>query len=77
MARALLVAVFVGLAFALAVSAGWLASQARADGDPASDVLASQSLFLPGDAGIPAARSDGCRRCWLRPARAGFRCAWP
>lgn len=29
---------------------------ARADGDPASDVLATQPLFLPQDAGIPAAQ---------------------
>lgn len=28
---------------------------ARADGDPASDVLATQTLFLPQDAGIPTA----------------------
>jgi hypothetical protein len=27
---------------------------ARADGDPASDVLATQPLFLPQDAGVPA-----------------------
>jgi hypothetical protein len=30
-----------------------LAPRARADGDPASDVLAGQSLFLPQDAGVP------------------------
>lgn len=47
-----------GLALMLCLQAGWLASQARADGDPASDVLASQSLFLPGDAGIPAAEQQ-------------------
>jgi hypothetical protein len=29
---------------------------ARADGDPASDVLATQTLFLPQDAGIPLAQ---------------------
>ena len=29
-------------------------SPARADGDPASDVLVSQALFLPADAAIPA-----------------------
>jgi len=32
------------------------APAARADGDPASDVLVTQSLFLPPDAGIPPAR---------------------
>jgi hypothetical protein len=31
-------------------------SVARADGDPASDVLATQPLFLPQDAGIPIAQ---------------------
>lgn len=35
-------------------ASGLLAGSARADGDPASDVLATQTLFLPGDAGIPA-----------------------
>ena len=32
----------------------WLAGQARADGDPASDVLTTQPLFLPQDAGASA-----------------------
>ncbi len=39
-------------ALALAV----VCPMARADGDPASDVLAQQSLFLPQDAGLSAAR---------------------
>jgi hypothetical protein len=38
----------------LLAASGLLAGSARADGDPASDVLATQTLFLPGDAGIPA-----------------------
>ena len=33
-----------------------LAGSARADGDPASDVLASEALFLPQDAGVPSDR---------------------
>ena len=33
---------------------GLLAASVRADGDPASDVLVSQTLFLPQDAGVPA-----------------------
>jgi hypothetical protein len=37
----------------LALASGWTAGPARADGDPASDVLASQALFLPQDAAIP------------------------
>ncbi len=36
----------------LALASGWAAAPARADGDPASDVLALQSLFLPQDAGV-------------------------
>jgi protein SCO1/2 len=34
--------------------AGGHATSARADGDPASDFLYSQSIFVPADAGIPA-----------------------
>jgi hypothetical protein len=34
--------------------ASWWPTPALADGDPASDVLASQSLFLPQDAGVTA-----------------------
>jgi hypothetical protein len=33
---------------------GWYPVAARADGDPASDVLTSQTLYLPQDAGVPA-----------------------
>jgi hypothetical protein len=42
----------------LALAAGSFAALARADGDPASDVLATQSLFLPQDAGVPLARQN-------------------
>ena len=38
------------------LAAAWWPVAALADGDPASDVLASQPLFLPSDAGIPAAQ---------------------
>jgi hypothetical protein len=41
---------------ALMLAAAWWPVAALADGDPASDVLASQPLFLPSDAGIPAAQ---------------------
>ena len=47
----MLVAVATGM---LAFGSGALAGSARADGDPASDVLASQTLFLPQDASVPA-----------------------
>src|ERR1700761_286139 len=45
----------VGVVLALAVTivVGVWPSSARADGDPASDVLANQALFLPAEAGIP------------------------
>jgi len=52
--RAPLVATAVILALAL----GLFASSALADGDPASDVLATQPLFLPQDAGIPPAQRN-------------------
>jgi hypothetical protein len=42
----------------LALAFGLLASSALADGDPASDVLATQPLFLPQDAGIPLAQQN-------------------
>jgi hypothetical protein len=37
----------------VALASGWAAAPAQADGDPASDVLALQTLFLPQDAGLP------------------------
>jgi hypothetical protein len=40
----------------LALAGGFLAATARADGDPASDVLVTQQLFLPQDAGLPTAQ---------------------
>lgn len=42
------------LAGTLALAAGLAPAAARADGDPASDVLAAQPLFLPWDARVPA-----------------------
>jgi hypothetical protein len=40
----------------LALATGLSAVPARADGDPASDVLATYPLFLPQDAAIPASQ---------------------
>lgn len=40
----------------LVLAAGVLAGSALADGDPASDVLATQSLFLPWDANVPSSQ---------------------
>lgn len=42
------------LASTLALAAGLAPAAACADGDPASDVLATQTLFLPWDADVPA-----------------------
>jgi hypothetical protein len=50
--------VFLSLTLA-ALIALWGAQLARADGDPASDVLAQQRLFLPQDAGLsPSAQTQ-------------------
>ena len=46
---------------------------ARADGDPASDYLLGQSVFLPFDAQIPAAKSTQLARLLANADRAGFR----
>ena len=53
-ARVFIVAAFAALTVLLAASV--VASPARGDGDPASDVLASQPLFLPQDARIAPAQ---------------------
>jgi len=49
------------------------AGPARADGDPASDVLASQPLFLPSDAGVPAAQQAQIGGLIAVAARSGYR----
>ena len=56
--RARLLAQLVVSTVILALAAGSFATSARADGDPASDVLATQPLFLPQDAGIPLAQQN-------------------
>ena len=50
--RARLSAQALALAALFLFAAGLLAPSALADGDPASDVLATQPLFLPQDAGV-------------------------
>lgn len=50
----------------------WSASPARADGDPASDVLAQQSLFLPQDAGLSPSRQVALGRLVQAAARSGY-----
>jgi hypothetical protein len=63
----------VALAAILAMSLGLLASSALADGDPASDVLATQSLFLPQDAGIPLVQQNQLTALLGSTARSGYR----
>ena len=45
---------------------------ARADGDPASDVLAQQTLFLPQDAGVPARQQTQIATLLQQAAHAGY-----
>lgn len=59
----------LGVAGAL-LSAG--AAPALADGDPASDVLASAPVFVPGDAGIGPARQRQLTELVAEAARAGY-----
>lgn len=59
-------------ALVLLVASGGLAGQARADGDPASDVLATQRLFLPQDAGIPAGQQAQLQQLLDEAARGGY-----
>jgi hypothetical protein len=47
-------------------------SSARADGDPASDVLASQSLFLPADGGFSPAQAAQLTGLLSSAQRSGF-----
>lgn len=49
-----------------------MAPAARADGDPASDVLVAQNLFLPPDAGGTLAEQNRLEATVLASARAGF-----
>jgi hypothetical protein len=56
----------------LALGLGWSAAPARADGDPASDVLATQLLYLPQDAGVPAAQQAQLGALLQTAARDGY-----
>ncbi len=68
--RSLLVA--AGCSIVLGFLFVWSARPARADGDPASDVLATQSLFLPQDAGVPAAQQLQLGALVAEAARSGY-----
>jgi hypothetical protein len=58
-------------AAALALAA-LAAGTARADGDPASDVLYTQGLFVPQDAGVPAADVTRLAALVRESRRAGY-----
>jgi hypothetical protein len=56
----------------LALAWGWTAGPARADGDPASDVLVTQPLFLPADAGIPGSEQTRLQALVEQAGRSGY-----
>ena len=70
--RARLLAQVVASTVILALAAGSFATTARADGDPASDVLATQPLFLPQDAGIPLADQNQLTALIQEAAMSGY-----
>lgn len=56
----------------LALVLGGGAATARADGDPASDVLVTQALFLPQDAAIPAKQQAQLAGLLQSASRSGY-----
>jgi hypothetical protein len=56
----------------LALAGAWAPTSAKADGDPASDVLATQSLFLPQDATVPPAQQAQLAELLREAARSGY-----
>jgi hypothetical protein len=50
----------------------WSVGPARGDGDPASDVLASQSVFLPQDAGLSAKQQAELGALVAAAGRSGY-----
>jgi hypothetical protein len=60
------------LALSLGLLSLVLPAVARADGDPASDVLATQSLFLPADAGVSFAHESQLNQVLANAAASGF-----
>jgi hypothetical protein len=56
----------------LALVGAWSPGPARADGDPASDVLATQSLFLPQDAAMPTRQAGQLTALLQQAARSGY-----
>lgn len=56
----------------LALGSAWAPMAATADGDPASDVLATQQLFLPQDAAAPPAQQAQLAGLLQEAARTGY-----
>jgi hypothetical protein len=56
----------------LALAGAWSPLPAQADGDPASDVLATQALFLPQDAGMPTGQAAKLAALLQEAARSGY-----
>ncbi len=56
----------------LALLSGALAESARADGDPASDVLVSQTFFLPQDAGVSVVQQAQLAALLVAARRDGY-----
>jgi hypothetical protein len=56
----------------MVVGFGWAAAAARADGDPASDVLVTQSLFLPFDAPVSPMQADSIEQLLAESRRDGY-----
>ena len=62
----------VASAAVVALSGALVPAAARADGDPASDVLVDQSVFLPWDADVSAARLAQLEHVLATAARDGY-----
>lgn len=57
---------------ALSICLGALTSQAQADGDPASDVLAAQTVFIPQDGAFAPAQQSQLAQLVNSAAHSGF-----
>jgi hypothetical protein len=64
---------FVALVLTVAVLAAIASRSAGADGDPASDYLLGQNVFLPFDAKIPPSKAKQLTRLVANAGHAGFR----
>jgi hypothetical protein len=56
----------------LALLGAWAPTRARADGDPASDVLATETLFLPQDATVPRDQQAQLQATVAAAGRSGY-----